>query len=66
MVLSSAVVLPDGRYVFVAGATRSDEKYSDMLRLKLTTDDKVIDFTSERDGNAEIYIMNADSFPFLP
>ena len=57
---NSAVVLPDGGYVFVGRVARNGERYSDMLWLKLTTDGKVIAFTSERDGNAEIYIMNAD------
>jgi len=57
-ILSSAVVLPDGGYIFVGGAIRSDEKYSDMLWLKLTIEDQVIAFTSERDGNSEIYSMN--------
>ncbi|MGD8752116.1 MAG: hypothetical protein PVG14_11870, partial [Anaerolineales bacterium] len=55
---SSAVVLPDGGYVFVGRATRSGERYADMLWLKLTN--QVIAFTSERDGNSEIYLINAD------
>jgi hypothetical protein len=36
---NSAVVLPDGGYVFVGRVTRYGERYSDMLWLKLTTDD---------------------------
>jgi WD40 repeat protein len=36
--LSSAVVLPDGGYIFVGGATPAGEEYWDMLWLKLTTD----------------------------
>jgi CubicO group peptidase (beta-lactamase class C family) len=39
-ILSSAVVLPDGGYIFVGGAIRSGEEYSDMLWLKLTLDQK--------------------------
>jgi hypothetical protein len=35
---SSAVVLPDGGYIFVGDVIRSGEKYSDMLWLKLTPD----------------------------
>jgi Tol biopolymer transport system component len=57
---SSAAVLPEGGYVFVGYATPYDKEYSDMLWLKLADDEEVIAFTSEQDGNAEIYIMNAD------
>lgn len=38
LVLSSAVVLPDGGYIFVGRVVREDEKYADMLWLKLTSD----------------------------
>jgi hypothetical protein len=57
---SSAVVMNDGGYIFVGRATRKGERYADMLWLKLTNAGEFIAFTSERDGNAEIYIMNAD------
>ena len=33
--LSSAVVLPEGGYIFVGGATRSDKESPDVLWLKL-------------------------------
>lgn len=36
--LTSAVVLPDGGYIFVGQVTRSGETFSEMLWLKLTTD----------------------------
>ena len=58
--LSSAVVLPGRGYIFVGAARSSRQKYWDMLWLKLTRDGQVIAFTSERDGNSEIYVMNAD------
>jgi hypothetical protein len=35
---SSAVVLPDGGYIFVGRVTRSGERFADMLWLKLTAD----------------------------
>ena len=38
LMFSSAVVLPDGGYIFVGRATRKGERYADMLWLKLTTD----------------------------
>jgi hypothetical protein len=57
---SSAVVLPDGEYILVGRVTLKGERYADMLWLKLTNAGDVIAFTSERDGNAEIYIMNSD------
>jgi TolB protein len=57
---SSAVVLPDGGYVFVGRVTRSGERYADMLWLKMTINNQLIAFTSERDGNSEIYVMNPD------
>jgi hypothetical protein len=37
-VFSSAVVLPDGGYIFVGVNTRIEQRYPDMLWLKLTTD----------------------------
>ena len=55
---NSAALLPTGGYVFVGKVTRYGERYSDMLWLK--TRHEVIAFTSERDGNSEIYTMNAD------
>jgi pimeloyl-ACP methyl ester carboxylesterase/dipeptidyl aminopeptidase/acylaminoacyl peptidase len=58
--LSSAVVVPGRGYIFVGAARSSAAKYWDMLWLKLTRDGQVIAFTSERDGNSEIYVMNAD------
>ncbi|UCF59645.1 MAG: PD40 domain-containing protein [Anaerolineaceae bacterium] len=58
---NSAALLPDGGYVFVGYVTHYDEEYSDMLWLKITDTGEVIAFISERDGNAEIYIMNTDS-----
>jgi WD40 repeat protein len=57
---NSAALLPDGGYVFVGYVTPYGEEYSDMLWLKLTNAGEVIAFTSERDGNAEIYSMDAD------
>ena len=57
---SSAVVQAEGEYVFVGRATLMGERYADMLWFKLKTNGGVIAFTSERDGNSEIYIMNAD------
>jgi Tol biopolymer transport system component len=54
---NSAAPLPDGGYVFVGRVTRYGEAYSDMLWLKIS---KVIAFTSERDGEGDIYVMNAD------
>jgi WD40 repeat protein len=60
MLLSSAVVLPGRGYIFVGAARPIDKKHWDMLWLKVTTGGQVIAFTSERDGNSEIYVMNAD------
>ena len=57
---SSAVVQSEGEYIFVGRATQKGERYADMLWLKLTDAGEMIAFTSEREGNAEIYIMNAD------
>jgi Tol biopolymer transport system component len=60
LMFSSATVLPDGGYIFIGRAARRGERYADMLWLKLTVDNPAIAFTSERDGNSEIYVMNAD------
>ena len=44
---SSAVVLPDGGYVFVGRAILQGERYADMLWLKLAADSEVITPSSE-------------------
>jgi len=51
-ILSSAVVLPDGGYIFVGGAIRSGERFSDMLWLKLTIED-IVAFTAEQAGEGD-------------
>jgi WD40 repeat protein len=60
MLLSSAIFLPGGGYVFVGAAKPEGKRHWDMLRLKLTMHGQVIAFTSDReDGEGDIYIMSA-------
>lgn len=56
---NAAAVLAEGEYVFVGSATRKEKLYSDMLWLHWTPGTERIAFNSERDGNSEIYIMDA-------
>jgi TolB protein len=54
----AAALLPRGGYVFVGRVTAYGEAYSDMLWYKIGGG--MIAFTSEQDGNSEIYVMQVD------
>jgi Tol biopolymer transport system component len=58
IILSSAVLLPEGGYIFIGSVTRVGKAYSDMLWLKVSTVGGMIAFTSERNDNADIYTIS--------
>jgi hypothetical protein len=60
IVLSSAVLLPEGGYIFIGSATKEGEEYSDMLQLRFIENSGAIAFASERDGNSEIYLSDVN------